>query len=89
MAEPGSRTEVLRVGAPLDFGGVRLLLVEHTVAQAAGAGRGLWCWCSKAPYAVLVRHGGHVQAVGADAAPLPLDGLCAQVPGLAGALASL
>lgn len=88
MAEQGKRTEVFRVGAPMDFGGVRLRLVEHTVAHAAGGGRGLWCWCSKAPHAVIVQHGGRVRAVGADAAPLPLDRLCEQVPGLAGLLTS-
>lgn len=89
MAEPDRRGETYRAGSAMTFGGVTLVVVERTVAQAAGCASGRWCWTGKAPHALVIQDGGGVRAVDADGAPVPLDLLRRAVPGLDALLASL
>ena len=89
MAEGGIRSETYRAGTSIRLGSITLLPVERSVMHVARTGPGLWCWCDKAPHALLVRDAGGVRAVGSDAAPVDVARLRALLPDLDALLAAL
>ena len=82
MREPLLRTVILQAGTPLTVGTVTLVPIERVVLDHA---QGRWHvgWSMvKEPYALLVRDAYGVRAISAAGAPIPVEVLREQVPGL-------
>lgn len=89
MLEHTRRSETVRAGTPVTHGAVVLLPIERVVSHSSRGSTRLWFSAIKEPYALIVRDMGGLWAIDADAALIPLDGLCARVPGLDTVLAAL
>lgn len=89
MSESGRRHEALRAGAPVACGPVMMLPIERVRVEAQVAAGGVWFSALRAPCALVVRAGGELVAARVDGAPVAMDDLLAEVPGLAAAIARL
>lgn len=89
MPENGRREETFRHGAPVTVGPIVLLPIERVVLRAHRSAGLAWFTALKEPHALIVRDARGLRAVDACAAPIALDALRGQVPGLDAALAAM
>ena len=84
--EHARHTEVLRAAAPLALGRLTLLPIERVVQRSHRGDASGWLWAFKEPCALVVRDAAGLRVVGIGAAPVSLEALREQVPGLDAAL---
>jgi len=82
-----SRTETLRVEAPLVVGSVTLLPLTKIVRHAQGGKQTAWLSVTMAPYALVLRDVTGTRVVDADGAPISPDALRDVAPPVDAALA--
>ena len=89
MREASRQAETFCAGAPVRIGVVTLLPIERVVLHANCVGECLWFAAAKEPYALILRDANGLRAVAAEAESVSIETLCAEIPDLGAALATI
>jgi len=70
------------VGTAVRVGSLRILAIGRVVVEGGGGGAAAWVVARKEPWALVIQDGTGALAIGPDGAPVPLETVRRQVPGL-------